>query len=126
MKRYKLLKEGNKSLCATGSYEKIYSIGSMTINDNTLGFILFDNIKNLIKFKDWYTLMNNLDKQEKLFIVEIDTVGDEFIPNELCVITTEKYLDEFYSNGDLAFTKIPEGTVCCKEIDVLDIRPLYQ
>lgn len=123
MKRYKLLKSGNKSLFATGIYKKIYNIGSMICNDDTVGFILFDNIQNLIEFKNKW--INNF-KQEKLFIAEIDTLGDEFIPNELCVIVTEKYLDEFYKSGDLGFTKISKGIICCKEIDVLDIRPLYQ
>lgn len=135
MRRFKIMSEGNKSLCATGLYEKIYTSGeSMIIDDDTFGFILFDNIPNLIKFVQHFLAWNTLtnlkcplkDRGMKLFIAEVETIGDEFIPDALCCSSQSKYLDKFYSTGELAFTMIPKGTICCKEIEVLNIQPLYK
>jgi hypothetical protein len=128
MRRFKLLKPGNKSLAVTGKYKKIYSIGSMVIDDNTLGYILFDCIQNLIEFVQMLCRhQDDVAYSSQFFVAEIDTIGDEVIPDALssCVYP-EKYLDEFYNDGTNGYTDIPKGTICCKEIEVLDIRQLYQ
>ncbi len=127
MRRFKLLQSGNKSLSVTGKYKKIYSIGSMVIDDNTLGYILFDCIQNLIEFVQMLCRHEETNYPSKFFVAEVDTIGDEVIPAELCsCIYPEKYLDEFYKDGTNGYTGVPKGTICCKEIDVLDIQPLYQ
>lgn len=125
MKRFKLLRPGNRSLAVKGSYQKIYSIGSMICDDNTLGFFLFDTVANLIKSVQ--TGRDNFcsDIIPDLFIAEVDTIGDEVIPSQLCYLISETYLDQFYMDGSNGFTKIQKGTICCKEIEVLDIRRLY-
>jgi hypothetical protein len=125
MKRFKLLRPGNKSLMASGAYEMIYSLGSMVNDDNTVGYILFDTMKNLLDFVKKINLPP-ITPYPKLFVAEVETIGDEFIPNELCVLAfMEKYLDEFYANGAMGCDKLPKGTICCKEIEVLDIQQLY-
>jgi len=127
MKRFKLLQPGNRSLAVVGRYEKIYSIGSMVCDDETLGFILFDTIKNLISFVQMLCKHQETNYPSKFFVAEIDTIGDEVVPNELCsCVAREQYIDDFYRSGDYGYSPIPDGTICCKEIDVLDIQPLYQ
>lgn len=120
---YKVTKVDYSSILAKGRYCKIYEPGAtVTSIPNTLGLMLFDEKIYATNFIAM--LKSNYPKfKHPIKLLEVEGIGQQTIPKQICGLTSEKSIYSFYNKEKMSKRLLPLispmlGTVCYKQVIV--------
>lgn len=125
-KRYKVTNNDYRSILADGKYCLRYTIGSIVRSvPGTFGIMLYEH---------YHQARDKLDSLKRIVkgrILEVEPIGDRFVPRKVCGNFEQSSLEKFYDERRKGRTprqlmSAPTGTVCYSSVKVLrDITHLY-